>query len=124
MSLASERIARKPARNGREPARAPESGLEGWKPIPSGMGGLTHDVHIVFTEIRPGERLNEILFAREEPSVEIGVAGIVAARPVCPALDSMRGWLVALRQALEREDRAVIYRVLRDAVPDFRGEAA
>jgi FlaA1/EpsC-like NDP-sugar epimerase len=83
-----------------------------------------HDVQIVFTGIRPGERLNEILFAREEPSVEIGIAGIVAARPVCPALDSMRGWLVALHQALEREDRAVIYRVLRDAVPDFRGEAA
>ena len=56
--------------------------------------------------------------------MDIGVAGIVAARPICPALDSMRGWLVALQQALERENRAVIYRVLRDAVPDFRGEAA
>ena len=83
-----------------------------------------HDVQIVFTGIRPGERLNEILFAREEPTMHIGVAGIVAARPICPALDSMRGWLVALQQALERENRAVIYRVLRDAVPDFRGEAA
>jgi FlaA1/EpsC-like NDP-sugar epimerase len=83
-----------------------------------------HDVQIVFTGIRPGERLNEILFAREEPTTDIGVAGIVAARPICPALDSMRGWLVALQQALERENRAVIYRVLRDAVPDFRGEAA
>jgi FlaA1/EpsC-like NDP-sugar epimerase len=83
-----------------------------------------HDVQIVFTGIRPGERLNEILFAREEPTTQIGIDGIVAARPVCPALDSMRGWLVALQQALERENRAVIYRVLRDAVPDFRGEAA
>jgi FlaA1/EpsC-like NDP-sugar epimerase len=83
-----------------------------------------HDVQIVFTGIRPGERLNEILFAREEPTMDIGVAGIVAARPICPALDSMRGWLVALQQALERENRAVIYGVLRDAVPDFRGEAA
>ena len=97
--------------------------------IPAGaheLAGLEpgHDVHMVFTGIRPGERLNEILFAREQPSVEIGIAGIVAARPVCPALDSMRGWLVALQQALAREDRAVIYRVPRDAVPDFRGEAA
>jgi len=83
-----------------------------------------HDVQVVFTGIRPGERLNEILFAREEPTMDIGVAGIVAARPICPALDSMRGWLVALQQALERQNRAVIYRVLRDAVPDFRGEAA
>src|SRR3982075_3364732 len=39
------------------------------------------DVDIVFTGMRPGERLNEILFATEEPTVEIGVAGIMAAKP-------------------------------------------
>jgi FlaA1/EpsC-like NDP-sugar epimerase len=83
-----------------------------------------HDIEIVFTGIRRGERLNEILFAREEPTIEIGIPGIVAATPVCPALDTMRAWLAALEQGLQREDRAVIYRVLRDAVPDFRGEAA
>jgi FlaA1/EpsC-like NDP-sugar epimerase len=83
-----------------------------------------HDVDIVFTGIRPGERLNEILFAREEPAVEVGIAGIVAARPICPSLDAMRGWLVALEQGLARDERAVIDNVLRDAVPDFRGEAA
>ena len=83
-----------------------------------------HDVDIVFTGIRRGERLNEILFAREEPTVEIGISGIVAARPVCPSLETMRAWLATLEHGLQREDRAVIYRVLRDAVPDFRGEAA
>ena len=36
----------------------------------------------------------------------------------------MRGWLAALEQGLAREDRSVIYGVLRDAVPDFGGEAA
>ncbi len=82
------------------------------------------DVDIVFTGIRPGERLNEILFAREEPSVEVGIAGIVAARPVCPSLEAMRGWLARLEQGLARDERAVIDNVLRDAVPDFRGEAA
>ena len=30
------------------------------------------DIEIVFTGMRPGERLNEILFASEEPTVEIG----------------------------------------------------
>src|ERR1700689_1458606 len=40
-----------------------------------------HDIDIVFTGMRPGERLNEILFATEEPAVEIGVAGIMAAKP-------------------------------------------
>ena len=82
------------------------------------------DIDIAFTGIRPGERLNEILFAREEPMAEIGIAGIVAAKPVCPSLDAMRAWLVTLERGLARDERAVIDRVLRDAVPDFRGEAA
>jgi FlaA1/EpsC-like NDP-sugar epimerase len=82
------------------------------------------DIDIVFTGIRPGERLHEILFAREEPTAEIGIAGIVAAKPVRPPLEAMRGWLATLEQGLVREEREAIYRVLRDAVPDFRGEAA
>ena len=82
------------------------------------------DVDIVFTGPRPGERMQEILFARGEPMVEIGFAGIVAARPVQPSLDAMRGWLALLEQGLAREERETIYRVLRDAVPDFCGVAA
>jgi FlaA1/EpsC-like NDP-sugar epimerase len=82
------------------------------------------DIDIAFTGIRPGERLHEILFAREEPSVPIGIEGIVAAKPMSPSLESMRGWLAALEQGLAREDRSVIYGVLRDAVPDFGGQAA
>ncbi|MEA2950002.1 MAG: hypothetical protein QOI40_5332 [Alphaproteobacteria bacterium] len=82
------------------------------------------DVDITFTGIRPGERLHEILFAREEPTAPIGIEGIVAAKPVSPPLEAMRGWLAALEQGLAREDRSVIFGVLRDAVPDFGGEAA
>jgi O-antigen biosynthesis protein WbqV len=81
------------------------------------------DIEIVFTGIRPGERLHEILFAREEPVAEIGVSGVVAARPVAPSLDTMRAWLGELEQALRREERGSIYRVLQEAVPDFRKEA-
>jgi FlaA1/EpsC-like NDP-sugar epimerase len=82
------------------------------------------DIGITFTGIRPGERLREILFAREEPTASIGIEGIVAAKPVSPSLEAMRGWLAALRQGLAREDRSVIFSVLHDAVPDFGGEAA
>ena len=82
------------------------------------------DVDIVFTGIRPGERLNEILFAREEPAADVGIAGIVAARPTCPSVEAMRGWVAILEQGLTRNDRSVIDNVLRDAVPDFRGEVA
>ena len=47
------------------------------------------DIEIVFTGMRPGERLNEILFAREEPTVEIGIAGIVAAKPNEPPMQTL-----------------------------------
>jgi O-antigen biosynthesis protein WbqV len=82
------------------------------------------DVDIVFTGIRPGERLHETLFAHDEPTVPIGIEGIVAAKPVGPSLEAMRGWLAALEQGLEREDRSVIFSVLHDAVPNFGGQAA
>jgi FlaA1/EpsC-like NDP-sugar epimerase len=81
------------------------------------------DIQIAFSGIRPGERLNEILFAADEPTADIGVAGIVAARPVSPAIDTLRAWLTALEQALRRNDREAIYRALQDAVPGFRKEA-
>ena len=82
------------------------------------------DIQITFTGIRPGERLHEILFAREEETTDIGIPGIVAAKPVQPSLDAIRAWVATLEQGLARNERAVIYNVLRDAVPEFRGEAA
>ena len=82
------------------------------------------DIKIAFTGIRPGERLHEILFAREEETTDIGIPGIVAAKPVQPSLDAIRAWVATLEQGLSRNERAVIYNVLRDAVPEFRGEAA
>jgi FlaA1/EpsC-like NDP-sugar epimerase len=82
------------------------------------------DIKITFTGIRPGERLHEILFAREEETAEIGIPGIVAAKPVRPSLESIRAWVAKLEQGLARNEHAAIYNVLRDAVPEFRGEAA
>jgi FlaA1/EpsC-like NDP-sugar epimerase len=82
------------------------------------------DIDITFTGARPGERLHEILFAREEPTAPIGIEGIVAAKPISPSLAAMRAWLVALEQGLAREERAVVFGILRNAVPDFSGEAA
>ena len=82
------------------------------------------DIKIEFTGARPGERMQEVLFARGEPTVDIGFEGVVAARPSRPSLEAMRGWLALLDQGLAREEREAIYRVLRDAVPDFQGAAA
>ena len=83
-----------------------------------------YDIEIAFTGIRPGERLHEILFAHEEPTVDIGIAGIVAARPNEPPMDTLRGWLQALEKAVATEDRSVIEGVLKNAVPEFKVGAA
>jgi FlaA1/EpsC-like NDP-sugar epimerase len=82
------------------------------------------DIQISFTGIRPGERLHEILFARGEETADIGISGIVGAKPVRPPLDAIRAWVATLEQGVARGERAAIYNVLRDAVPEFRGEAA
>jgi O-antigen biosynthesis protein WbqV len=82
------------------------------------------DIEIVFTGMRPGERLNEILFANEEPTVEIGLAGIMAARPNEPPMAVLRKWLAALEEAIAKDDRATIRAVLKDAVPEFGSHAA
>src|SRR6266481_2289496 len=82
------------------------------------------DIEVVFTGMRPGERLNEILFASQEPTVEIGVAGIMAAKPNEPPMQALRNWLAALEQAIARDDRATIRAVLKDAVPEFGSNAA
>ena len=81
------------------------------------------DIKITFTGIRPGERLHEILFASHEETSDIGIPGIVAAKPVRPTLEEIRGWVGKLEQALLRNERTVTYNILRDAVPEFRGEA-
>jgi FlaA1/EpsC-like NDP-sugar epimerase len=75
----------------------------------------------VFTGMRPGERLNEILFASEEPTVEIGVAGIMAAKPNEPPMQNLREWLATLENAIVGNNRMVIKSVLKDAVPEFGG---
>jgi len=78
-----------------------------------------YDIEIVFTGLRPGERLNEILFARQEPTMETGIAGIVAAKPNEPPLETLQDWLSMLEKAVSGEQRSVIVGVLKDAVPEF-----
>jgi O-antigen biosynthesis protein WbqV len=82
------------------------------------------DIEIAYTGVRPGERIEEILFARNEQYVETGVPGVVAAGSNFPPLDEQRRWILALREAVMRDDRSAVYGILADAVPDFRGKAA
>jgi FlaA1/EpsC-like NDP-sugar epimerase len=81
------------------------------------------DIEVVFTGMRPGERLNEILFAIEEPPVQIEIPGIMAAKPNEPPMTTLRKWLAELEAAIANNDRVIIRAVLKDAVPEFGGTA-
>jgi FlaA1/EpsC-like NDP-sugar epimerase len=81
------------------------------------------DIEIKFTGVRPGERLHEILFAPAEPITEIGIEGIVAARPLQPSLDVLRSLLRDLEICVARGERGAIDRILHSAVPEFQKEA-
>jgi O-antigen biosynthesis protein WbqV len=82
------------------------------------------DIEISFVGIRPGERLNERLFAREEPMIDTGISGIMAARPTEPSILQMRRWTEAIERAIENVDQTAIRSVLREAIPEFGANAA
>ncbi|PVE24807.1 capsular biosynthesis protein [Microvirga sp. KLBC 81] len=78
------------------------------------------DIEISVTGTRPGERLHEILFAREEPRTEIGIDGVMAARPIFADRAKVDQWLKALARAMAAGDRAAAERVFEDAIPEFK----
>ena len=82
------------------------------------------DIEIQVTGARPGERLNEILFAREEPRVSLdGIEGVMAAKPVFADRGVLEAWIARLRAAVAEGDRAAADGVFEEAVPDFRRRA-
>jgi O-antigen biosynthesis protein WbqV len=78
------------------------------------------DIEIKFTGVRPGERMNEILFARDEPITQVGIDGIVAARPLGPSLESLRSLLRELEDGVARGERGAIDRILHSVVPSAK----
>lgn len=81
------------------------------------------DIPIETTGIRPGERLNEILFGTDEPPVETGLDGIMAAKPASAEFRKVEGWLKRLQTAITRHDRKAAEAVLAEAIPEFRRAA-
>lgn len=77
------------------------------------------DIEIAVTGVRPGERLNEILFAKDEPMAETGLDGVMAAKPIFAGRARMQGWLDELERALAAQDRLGAEAVLEAAIPDF-----
>ena len=82
------------------------------------------DIEIISMGMRAGERLNEVLFAEDEPTQEIGIQGIVAANPPRASLAEVRELVSRLERAIETEERVAVFEVFRQAVQDFQGTAA
>jgi O-antigen biosynthesis protein WbqV len=79
------------------------------------------DIEIEVTGTRRGERLNEILFAREEPRLSLdGIDGVMAAKPVFADRLVLDGWIARLHAAVNSGDRAAAEAVFEEAIPDFR----
>src|SRR5262249_48367849 len=66
------------------------------------------DVDVVSRGMRGGGGLNEILSASEDPGVEIGFSGIMAAKPNEPPMQALRKWIAALEGAIAAHDPAAI----------------
>ena len=77
------------------------------------------DIEIIVSGVRPGERLNEILFARDEPMAETGLDGVMAAKPIFAGRARIEAWLARLAAAVKANDHAAANAVLDEAIPDF-----
>jgi O-antigen biosynthesis protein WbqV len=78
------------------------------------------DIKIEFTGIRPGERLHELVFSTEEKNEDIGIDGVVAARPVSPAIETLQTHLAEFEAIIERGDTKELYAALVRSMPDFK----
>ncbi len=78
------------------------------------------DIEIAFTGVRPGERLHEILFDKDEPMVETGLRGVMAAQTRAASQQKIGEWLDGLREAIARSDVTMANAVLTTAIADYR----
>ncbi|WP_441227834.1 hypothetical protein AB7813_00095 [Tardiphaga sp. 20_F10_N6_6] len=63
------------------------------------------------------------MFADQEPTSEIGIAGMVAARPNDLPLETLNSWLAILRKAIEADQHEIAVAMLKDTVPEYRAAA-
>jgi O-antigen biosynthesis protein WbqV len=77
------------------------------------------DIKIEISGLRPGERLREFVLGDEETTVDIGISGVLSARPSCRAVGEVRAWMTALADAAEREDWPMAASILANALPDY-----
>jgi FlaA1/EpsC-like NDP-sugar epimerase len=77
------------------------------------------DIAIVYTGLRPGEKLHETLFHEEEAYRPTSHPKILQARAREVSADALSKALVLLRQAVIDYDEDQIWRLLKTTVPEF-----
>jgi FlaA1/EpsC-like NDP-sugar epimerase len=77
------------------------------------------DIQIVFTGLRPGEKLNEELFD-EEGLTSSTHENILVARATDFDLKMIQSELKRLEDAVRRQDRAQIFQLFQEIVPGFQ----
>lgn len=78
------------------------------------------DIEIVFTGLRPGEKLYEELFDKSEVLHSRTADGFVVASPRVIDRSLLEKTLAGLRAAVEREDESRSVELLRHIVPEYR----
>lgn len=81
---------------------------------------LGRDIEIVYTGLRPGEKLHEELFTREEQRTATAYEKIFVAQSVPVDGDRLYRMIDLLAEHATRMDEAAIRRTLRELVPDFQ----
>jgi O-antigen biosynthesis protein WbqV len=82
------------------------------------------DIPIVFTGIRPGEKLYEELFHGAEPLAPSGLAGIFVAAPRPGDRAALEDGIAAVARAAENGDDQAVRDALRRLVPEYRSATA
>lgn len=90
------------------------------------LAGLVPDVDIpiVFTGLRPGEKLFEEIFHGEEAPVPTDSDGILLASPRFVERDTVRDWLERLEAACNQGNTEAVITLLRELVPEFIPDSA
>ncbi len=79
------------------------------------------DVKIIFTGLRPGEKLSEEIFHGDEAPVPTTRPGILLAKPRSADLEVLRARIAVLETAVQSGDQESAARVLRQFVPEYSG---
>ncbi|MGV2979883.1 SDR family NAD(P)-dependent oxidoreductase [Camelimonas sp. ID_303_24] len=85
------------------------------------MAGLRPnvDIDVVFSGMRPGERLEEIVLDDGEATRDVNLPGIIAADPSFPDINELERCLDALAGAVTRGEKTKVYGVIHTALPTF-----